>query len=185
RPSYGAAGRSPALDAEQQIHGGLVSGRKPILLELARRDPAAIGDAARARVDLADDRRLVQREVDRVAVVVVRATSDVGAHLDLDAHALGHLTLQRLRVGLAFLDLAAGKLPQPGEHSRRAALCDEVPIAARDHGRNDTQMRGLGHDGPPYCGITCTMVKRVTPIETHALRKEGWVYMDVRSSPEF
>jgi rhodanese-related sulfurtransferase len=29
------------------------------------------------------------------------------------------------------------------------------------------------------------MVKRVTPIEADALLKEGWVYLDVRSIPEF
>jgi rhodanese-related sulfurtransferase len=29
------------------------------------------------------------------------------------------------------------------------------------------------------------MVKRVTPIEADALLKDGWVYLDVRSIPEF
>ena len=96
-----------------------------------------------------------------------------------------HLALERLGVRLALLDLAAGKLPQPGQHGRRAALRDEVAIAARDHGRDDAQVGGLGHDGPPYCGITCTMVKRVTPIEADALLKDGWAYLDVRSIPEF
>ena len=107
------------------------------------------------------------------------------ADLDLDAHALAHLALERLGVGLALLDLAAGKLPQPGQYGRRTALRDEVTIAARDDGRNDAQVGGLGHDGPPYCGITCTMVKRVTPIEADALLKDGWAYLDVRSIPEF
>lgn len=29
------------------------------------------------------------------------------------------------------------------------------------------------------------MVKRVTPVEAEALLKEGWIYLDVRSIPEF
>src|SRR5438045_9525435 len=29
------------------------------------------------------------------------------------------------------------------------------------------------------------MVKRVTPAEAEALLKEGWIYLDVRSIPEF
>src|SRR3954467_12931894 len=92
-PSYGVAGCSPALDAEQQIHRGLVGGRKPVLLELARRDPAAVSHADRLRLDPANNRRLVQREVDRVAVIVVGATPDVRADLDLDTDALDHLAL--------------------------------------------------------------------------------------------
>src|SRR4051794_28063981 len=151
-PSF-AAGRSPALDAEQQIHGGLVGGRETVLLELARSHPPAIGDANGLRLDLAEDRGLVEREVHRVAVVVVRAPADAGGHLDLDADPLADLTLERFRVGLAFLDLAARKLPQAREHGLRTTLGDEVTFAARDHGRDDAQVGSLRHDGSPYCGI--------------------------------
>src|SRR4029079_3529373 len=105
--------------------------------------------------------------------------------LDLDAHALPDLAGQRQSVGLTLLHFAAGELPQPGQHSLRTPLGDQVAIAARDHGRNDAQVGGVGHDGPPYCGITCSMVKRVTPVEADALLKEGWTYLDVRSIPEF
>ena len=47
-------------------------------------------------------------------------------HLDLGAEAVAHLALQRLRVGLAGLDAAAGELPQEREDRGRAPLRDEV-----------------------------------------------------------
>ena len=73
------------------------------------------------RLGVALDRRLVERQVDRVPVVVVRAAADAGAALDLDADALAHLALQRLQVGLALLDLAARELPQARRGPPRGA----------------------------------------------------------------
>ncbi len=143
--SAGAGKGGLALYAEQQIHRRLIRGGKTVVLEFARRDPAAIGDSHGRRFSCPDDLRLVERQVDRVAVVVVRAPADVGADRHLDADPLAHLAQQRLGVGLAFFDAASGELPQSSQHGRGAALGDEVALVSRDDGRNDPQVGDFRH----------------------------------------
>src|SRR4029077_8864537 len=92
---------SPAPDAQQQIHGRLVGRREAVVLELVRSDPTAIGDAHRLGLFLALDDRLVERQIDGIAVVVVGAAPDAHLDLDLDADALADFTSERGLVGLA------------------------------------------------------------------------------------
>ena len=87
-----------------------------------------------------DEPAAVDAEVDVVALVRVLDVDDAVADLDLDPHLLAELARERLRVGLARLDAAAGELPQERQRRARRALGDEVLPVLLDHRPDDPDL---------------------------------------------
>src|SRR5262245_60061084 len=65
-----------AVDAQQQIRGGLVSRREAVLFERLRGDPAEVGHAYRLELQARLELGLIEVEIDRVAFVAVHPVRD-------------------------------------------------------------------------------------------------------------
>jgi len=77
-----------------------------------RRHPTKIGHPNRTRFLGGRGSGPIQNEVNDIPIVVVRAVSDSGAHLHIDASALPQLSPERGLVGLACLDPTVREFPQ-------------------------------------------------------------------------
>ena len=177
---------SPALDPEQQIHGGLVGGRETILLELARGDPAAVRDADRGRLGVAEGaspgRARGRPSSRRSRGCGGRCTSPTSTSTPTRSRTSRSAPARRFHL-LRPCRLGTPRDPPAPPLGGRWVMRYRSPLAMT--AATTRRWGALGMGGPPYCGITCSMVKRVTPPEADALLAQGWTYLDVRSIPEF
>jgi len=134
-----------ALETEQEIHGRLIGGWKPIRLEFSRFHPAAVRNPGRFWFGGLRYGGLVKRQVDRIAVVVMGPPRDTRADFDIDSDPLPNLTFQRVGFRLALFHLAAGEFPQAPQHRGGATLGDEVTILAWND-RGDDPHVTCSHD---------------------------------------
>src|SRR5215468_11282276 len=112
---------------------------------------------------------------DRPAVRQWYVLPDPGADLHMDAELLDALPDQRLDLGLPGLDLAAGKLPSPGDLGRIGARTRQYPAVLDNCRTHDDPLYGpFGLHGASACQTKRKVDVRHCPLPPEMTKLCAW-----------